>query len=90
MLGRSSSEPTLFQMVDVEGLVPKDHRLRKIDAVLDLSFVSEAVGDCYPRSSNSMSHSSRRLTPYLDTNMPRCHTVVSWRRRTTPSNRSAS
>lgn len=34
-------------MVDLEALVPPDHRLRKIDAVLDLSFVRDAVADCY-------------------------------------------
>lgn len=47
MLGHNSSEPALFQMVDLEALVPEDHRLRKIDSVLDLSFVSEVVGECY-------------------------------------------
>jgi transposase len=47
MLGRNSSEPSLFQMVDMERLVPDDHRLRKIDAVLDLSFVPETVAQCY-------------------------------------------
>jgi transposase len=50
MLGRNRSEPSLFQMVDLESLVPPDHRLRKIDAVLDLSFVHEAVAECYSRS----------------------------------------
>lgn len=47
MLGRNESSPALFQMVDVESLVPGDHLLRKIDAVLDLSFVPEAVAECY-------------------------------------------
>jgi len=47
MLGRSTSEPALFQMVDIEGLVPPDHLLRKIDAVLDLRFVPDAVAECY-------------------------------------------
>lgn len=47
MLGRNPSKPTLFQMVDVESLVPSDHLLRKIDAVLDLSFVPETVAECY-------------------------------------------
>jgi transposase len=36
--------------VDLESLVPPDHRLRKIDAVLDLRFVHEAVAECYSRS----------------------------------------
>lgn len=47
MLGRNSSAPTLFQMVDLEVLVPPGHKLRKIDAVLDLSFVTEVVEECY-------------------------------------------
>lgn len=47
MLGRQRSEPVLFQYVDVEALVPKNHLLRKIDRVLDLSFVREAVAECY-------------------------------------------
>jgi transposase len=34
-------------MVDLEALVPPDHKLRKIDAVLDLSFVAEEVSECY-------------------------------------------
>lgn len=50
MLGRNASQPALFQMVDLEALVPRDHRLRKIDAVLDLSFVREAVAECYSAS----------------------------------------
>lgn len=37
----------LFQYVNVEALVPKNHLLRKVDAVLDLSFVREAVAACY-------------------------------------------
>lgn len=50
MLGRHRSEPALFQYVNVEELVPKNHFLRKIDAVLDLSFVREAVAECYSAS----------------------------------------
>jgi transposase len=50
MLGKNKSQPALFQVVDVEALVPSNHRLRKIDAVLDLSFVREAVAECYSPS----------------------------------------
>ena len=50
MLGRNQSEPALFQMVDLEALVPEDHWLRKLDAVLDLSFVEEEVADFYSES----------------------------------------
>jgi transposase len=47
MLSRNSSKPALFQMVEMDCLVPSDHMLRKIDAVLDLSFVPDAVAECY-------------------------------------------
>ena len=47
MLGRNRSQPALFQVVDVEALVPANHLLRKINRVLDLSFVREAVAKCY-------------------------------------------
>jgi transposase len=50
MLGRNQSEPALFQYVNVEELVPKNHFLRKVDAVLDLSFVRDAVAECYSAS----------------------------------------
>ena len=57
MLSRNSSKPALFQMVDMESLVPTDHVLRKIDSVLDLSFVPDAVAECY---------STKRGRPSID------------------------
>lgn len=50
MLGRNDTPLELFQMVDMEGLVPARHLLRKVDRVLDLSFVREAVAPCYSAS----------------------------------------
>jgi len=47
MIGQNTSEPALFQMVDLESLVPEGHRLRTIDATLDLGFVRQAVAECY-------------------------------------------
>ena len=47
MIGKNPSEPALFQMIDMESLVPEGHRLRQIDAALDLSFVREALAECY-------------------------------------------
>jgi len=47
MLGQNPSQPAFFQMVDMESLVPANHRLRQIDAALDLSFVREELADCY-------------------------------------------
>ena len=62
MLGRNPSEPALFQMVDVESLVPANHQLRKIDAVLDLGFVPEVVAECY---------STNRGRPSIDPELAR-------------------
>lgn len=47
MLGKNQSEPALFQMVDIESIVPAKHMLRKLDSVLDLSFVRAEVAKCY-------------------------------------------
>lgn len=47
MIGQNPSQPALFQMIDIESLVPANHRLRQIDAALDLSFVREALAECY-------------------------------------------
>lgn len=47
MLGRNQSEPALFQMIDIESIVPANHLLRRLDSVLDLSFVREVVSECY-------------------------------------------
>ena len=47
MLGQNPSQAALYQIVDLEALVPKNHRLRQIDAALDLSFLREALADCY-------------------------------------------
>lgn len=37
MLKKPSAEQTALEMVTLEGLVPKDHLLRKIEAVIDFS-----------------------------------------------------
>lgn len=47
MIGKNTSQPALFQMVDLESLVPPDHRLRQIDAALDLDGVRERLAPCY-------------------------------------------
>jgi transposase len=50
MLGENPAKASLFQMVDLEDLVPRKHRLRRIDAVLDLSFVRGAVAPLYSKA----------------------------------------
>jgi len=42
----------LFQMVQIEDLVPENHFLRQINAVLELSFIRELVQDSYDQSTN--------------------------------------
>lgn len=49
MLGKQSKNTDLFQCVTMEILVPPDHVLRRLDAVLDLSFVSTQVAHLYSR-----------------------------------------
>ncbi len=40
-------QQTAFEMVSLEGLVPKDHLLRKIEAVIDFSFIHDRVAGLY-------------------------------------------
>jgi len=47
MLGRQEYQPKLFTIVDIEALIPENHFLRKVDKVLDLSFVRELSADFY-------------------------------------------
>lgn len=47
MLKKPSPEQTTLEMVTLEELVPKDHLLRKIEAVIDFSFIHERVAGLY-------------------------------------------
>lgn len=47
MLRKPGPDQTALEMVTLEELVPKDHLLRKIDAVIDFSFIHERVADLY-------------------------------------------
>ena len=47
MQGRQEYQPKLFSIVDFEQLIPKHHFLRKVDKVLDLSFVRKLTKDHY-------------------------------------------
>lgn len=47
MLKKPSPEQTEFEMVTLDSLVPADHLLRKIDSVIDFSFIHERVADLY-------------------------------------------
>jgi transposase len=47
MLRKPAPEQTALEIVTLEGLVPKDHLLRKIDAVIDFSFIYDRVAGLY-------------------------------------------
>ncbi|WP_259780683.1 IS1182 family transposase [Aestuariispira ectoiniformans] len=47
MLKKPQPEQGRLEMVTLEGLVPADHLLRKIDAVIDFSFIHDRVAGLY-------------------------------------------
>jgi transposase len=47
MLRKPTPQQTAFEMVSLEGLVPKDHLLRKIEAAIDFSFIHDRVAGLY-------------------------------------------
>ncbi|MBB4233258.1 hypothetical protein [Rhizobium mongolense] len=46
-LKKPVSSQTALEMVTLDSLVPKDHLLRKIDAVIDFSFVHDRIAGLY-------------------------------------------
>ncbi|MEE8434095.1 MAG: IS5 family transposase [bacterium] len=48
MMGKVDAQGSMIQMVSLEGLVPQEHFLRKLNAVLDLGFVPELLQAAYP------------------------------------------
>lgn len=47
MLKKPTPEQTVIEMVSLDSLVPKDHLLRKIEAVIDFSFIHDRVAGLY-------------------------------------------
>jgi transposase len=47
--GQHHYQPELFATVDIESLIPKNHLLRKIDAILDLSFLRDLTSSFYSK-----------------------------------------
>lgn len=47
MLVKETMERNIFEFVDIESLVPKNHILRKIDTAIDFSKIYEIVGNLY-------------------------------------------
>ena len=49
MQGRHVFEPGSRKTIDLESFVAADHYLRKVDRVLELSFVAELTAECYSK-----------------------------------------
>ncbi|WP_127078972.1 transposase [Rhodomicrobium lacus] len=47
MLKKPVPQQTTLEMVSIEGLVPKDHLLRRIEAAVDFSFIRDRVAGLY-------------------------------------------
>ncbi|MGS0665222.1 transposase, partial [Staphylococcus arlettae] len=47
MLNKSIDKRDQYEMISISELVPNNHLLRKVDAILDLNFVYELVEDKY-------------------------------------------
>ena len=47
MQGKQSGQQALFSTIDLEGFIPNDHQLRKVDKVLDLDFLYELTEELY-------------------------------------------
>lgn len=47
MQGRQEYQPRLFSTVNIESLIPKNHLLRKVDVLIDFSFVRELTRPLY-------------------------------------------
>ena len=47
MLSKSDGQGQMFQYIQLEDLVPQDHLLRRIRAVLDLKAIYKATQGCY-------------------------------------------
>ena len=50
MQGHHEFQPELFSSIDFEQLIPKSHLLRRIDKVLDLTFLPEMTASLYSKS----------------------------------------
>lgn len=50
MQGQHQFQPELFSQIDYEALIPKTHLLRKIDRILDLSFLPSLTAHLYSES----------------------------------------
>jgi len=54
MLKTPTARQTELEMVTLESLVPADHLLRRIDAVIDFTFIRERVAGLYCPGNNRL------------------------------------
>ena len=54
MLVKEKTERNILEMVSVEGLVPQDHLLRKIDSAVDFAHIYDFVGGYEEKSVNKI------------------------------------
>lgn len=47
MMTRTDNKQMKFHLVIIENLVPEDHFLRKLDRLVDFSFIYEEIEGCY-------------------------------------------
>ena len=47
MIGKMKRQPTLFVPGDIADFIPDDHILKRVDRVLDLSWLEQEVKECY-------------------------------------------
>ena len=56
MQGKQEYQSELFTEINIEQLIPASHLLRKLDKVLDLSFVRAVTKDLYCLDTVSYTH----------------------------------
>ena len=56
MIGRQEYQPKIFSTVNIESFFPQNHLLRKVDKILDFSFIREITQHLYC-SNNVVLHS---------------------------------
>ena len=47
MMTRTNNKQIKFHLVTIENLVPEDHFLRKLDSLVDFSFIYQETESCY-------------------------------------------
>ena len=65
MQGNHHFQPELFAQIDYLALIPSHHLLRRIDKVLDLSFVKQITKQFYSETQGRPSIDPEVFFPYM-------------------------